>query len=111
MYEIKGGQAREIAYDPAMFDYGKSGLQSAHLPQDLGFAGFQLFITPIASATSSPSSAQAISAQSEEKCSMASRRAAWPSTAACRAARSSRVSPPSGLNGPSPNRTCLRFMP
>lgn len=43
MYEIKDGQARGIAYDPAMFDYGKSGLQSAHLPQDLGFAGFQLF--------------------------------------------------------------------
>lgn len=43
MYEIKDGQAREIAYDPAMFDYGNSGLQSAHLPQDLGFAGFQLF--------------------------------------------------------------------
>ncbi|MBS0330354.1 MAG: glucan biosynthesis protein, partial [Proteobacteria bacterium] len=43
MYEIKDGQAREIAYDPAMFDYGNSGLRSAHLPQDLGFAGFQLF--------------------------------------------------------------------
>lgn len=43
MYEVEDGQAREIAYDPAMFDYGKSGLQGAHLPRDLGFAGFQLF--------------------------------------------------------------------
>src|SRR3569832_1811395 len=43
MYVIKDGQAREIAYDPAKFDYGNSGFQSAHFPQDLGFAGFQLF--------------------------------------------------------------------
>ena len=43
MYEVQDGQAQEIAYDPAMFDYGKSGLRGAHLPQDLGFAGFQLF--------------------------------------------------------------------
>lgn len=43
MFELVNGQAHEIAYDPAMFDYGKSGLQNAHLPADLGFAGFQLF--------------------------------------------------------------------
>ena len=43
MYELDKGQAQEIAYDPAMFDYGKSGLQDASLPRDLGFAGFQLF--------------------------------------------------------------------
>lgn len=43
MYEVKDGQAREIAYDPSMFDYGSSGLQDAHLPRNLGFAGFQLF--------------------------------------------------------------------
>lgn len=43
MYELDNGQAQEIAYDPAMFDYGKSGLNGARLPHDLGFAGFQLF--------------------------------------------------------------------
>lgn len=43
LYEVAGGRAREIAYDPAMFDYGKSGLAGSHLPPDLGFAGFQVF--------------------------------------------------------------------
>src|SRR5581483_2959991 len=43
MYEVIGGQAQELAYDPAMFDYGKSGLAASRLPKDLGFAGFNLF--------------------------------------------------------------------
>ncbi len=34
--------ARELAYDPDMFDYGKSGLKGADLPKDLGFAGFRV---------------------------------------------------------------------
>lgn len=42
MYEVENGQAQEIAYDPSMFDYGKSGLRGETLPPDLGFAGFQL---------------------------------------------------------------------
>jgi periplasmic glucans biosynthesis protein len=42
MYEVVDGQAQALAYDPAMFDYGKSGLQDAHLPRDLGFAGFRV---------------------------------------------------------------------
>lgn len=42
MYEVVDGQAQELAYDPAMFDYGKSGLQDSHLPKDLGFAGFRV---------------------------------------------------------------------
>ncbi|HTJ96049.1 MAG TPA: glucan biosynthesis protein D, partial [Rhodocyclaceae bacterium] len=42
LYELKNGYAQEIAYDPAMFDYGKSGLQGASLPQDLGFAGVRI---------------------------------------------------------------------
>jgi glucans biosynthesis protein len=42
MYEVVDGQAQELAYDPAMFDYGKSGLQGLHLPKDLGFAGFRV---------------------------------------------------------------------
>jgi glucans biosynthesis protein len=42
MYEVVDGQAQELAYDPAMFDYGESGLQGSRLPMDLGFAGFRV---------------------------------------------------------------------
>lgn len=42
LFEVSGGQAREIAYAAAMFDYGRSGLEGAHLPADLGFAGFRI---------------------------------------------------------------------
>jgi glucans biosynthesis protein len=42
MYAVTDGQAREVAYDAAMFDYGKSGLQREHFPADLGFAGFRV---------------------------------------------------------------------
>lgn len=42
LYEVADGQARELAYDPAMFDYGRSGLDGRRLPKDLGFAGFRL---------------------------------------------------------------------
>ncbi|MFT4257397.1 MAG: glucan biosynthesis protein D [Pseudoxanthomonas sp.] len=42
MYDVRNGMAQELAYDPAAFDYGSSGLQHASLPKDLGFAGFRL---------------------------------------------------------------------
>jgi periplasmic glucans biosynthesis protein len=42
LHEIANGMAQELAYDPAMFDYGKSGLNGRRLPRDLGFAGFRL---------------------------------------------------------------------
>ncbi|WP_435870076.1 glucan biosynthesis protein [Eleftheria terrae] len=42
LYEVVEGRARELAYDPAMFDHTKSGVNAASLPQDLGFAGFRL---------------------------------------------------------------------
>ncbi|HXH13259.1 MAG TPA: glucan biosynthesis protein D [Alphaproteobacteria bacterium] len=42
IYEVVDGQAQELAYDAAMFDYGKSGLQAVDLPKDLGFAGFRV---------------------------------------------------------------------
>ena len=42
MYEVVNGQAQEIAYDPAMFDLRKSGINIASLPKDLGFAGFRV---------------------------------------------------------------------
>ncbi|HKY92802.1 MAG TPA: glucan biosynthesis protein D, partial [Nevskiaceae bacterium] len=42
MYEVIGNQAQEIAYDPGMFDYGKTPLAGSHLRNDLGFAGFRV---------------------------------------------------------------------
>lgn len=42
MHDVAGGVAQEVAYDPAMFNYGKSGLDGRKLPADLGFAGFQV---------------------------------------------------------------------
>ncbi len=41
MFEVANNQAQELAYDPAMFDYGKSGVNGARQPKDLGFAGFR----------------------------------------------------------------------
>ncbi|NMM28251.1 MAG: glucan biosynthesis protein D [Glaciimonas sp.] len=42
IFELKNGQAQELAYDPAMFAYGKSGLHGDKMPKDLGFAGFRV---------------------------------------------------------------------
>jgi len=41
MYALEDGQARELAYDRDLFDYGKSGVNARKLPKDLGFAGFR----------------------------------------------------------------------
>ncbi len=40
IHEIVGGNAREIAFDPDDFDYGKTGLDRAQMRR-LGFAGFR----------------------------------------------------------------------
>ena len=42
MHEVASGQAREIAYDRSMFDYGKLRVRGALGPKDLGFAGFRV---------------------------------------------------------------------
>ncbi|MGH8270455.1 MAG: glucan biosynthesis protein, partial [Steroidobacteraceae bacterium] len=42
LYVVENGQAREILFDPTLFDYGRSGLKPADLPKDLGFAGFNV---------------------------------------------------------------------
>lgn len=42
IFELNKGMAQELAYDPAMFDYGKSGVHGATMPKDLGFAGFRI---------------------------------------------------------------------
>ncbi len=42
IFELDKGQARQLAYDPSLFDYGASGVEGRELPADLGFAGFQL---------------------------------------------------------------------
>jgi len=42
IFEVVDGQARELAYNPDMFDHSRSGLARAKLPRDLGFAGLRL---------------------------------------------------------------------
>ncbi|HEY6893204.1 MAG TPA: glucan biosynthesis protein, partial [Rhodanobacteraceae bacterium] len=46
MHEVVDGVAREIAYDPALFDLSGSGLDAGALPRDLGFAGFRINFAP-----------------------------------------------------------------
>jgi glucans biosynthesis protein len=43
IYTVQDGMSQQVAYDPAMFDYGRSGLKPGDAPADLGFAGFNLF--------------------------------------------------------------------
>ena len=46
LYEVIDGQAREILYDPAMFEWDKSGVDPAVMKDRAGFAGFRVqFIT------------------------------------------------------------------
>jgi glucans biosynthesis protein len=46
MYEVIDGQAHEIVYDPAMFEWDKSGVDPALMKDRAGFAGFRVqFIT------------------------------------------------------------------
>jgi glucans biosynthesis protein len=42
LYTVEHGQAQELAYDSAMFDYSRSGVDGRLLPTNLGFAGFRL---------------------------------------------------------------------
>src|SRR5579872_5456352 len=42
MYEVVNGSAREIGFDPGMFDYRHSGLKGADLPASLGFGGLRI---------------------------------------------------------------------
>ncbi|WP_324770487.1 glucan biosynthesis protein D [Pokkaliibacter plantistimulans] len=44
IFEVVNGKAQQLAYDPALFDYGMSGIKGEALPQDLGFAGFRLYL-------------------------------------------------------------------
>jgi glucans biosynthesis protein len=46
LYEVKDGQAREILYDPSMFEFDKAGLDPALMRDHAGFAGFRVqFVT------------------------------------------------------------------
>ncbi len=42
IYTIENGQAQEVSYDPALFDYSRSGVDGHKLAPNLGFAGFRL---------------------------------------------------------------------
>jgi periplasmic glucans biosynthesis protein len=43
MYEVANGAAREITFDPALFDYSRAGIHPSEVPANLGFGGFRLF--------------------------------------------------------------------
>jgi len=46
LFEVLEGQAREIIYDPAMFEWDKSGIDPATMKDHAGFAGFRVqFVT------------------------------------------------------------------
>jgi glucans biosynthesis protein len=42
IYNIENGQSQELSFDPGLFDYSRSGVDSRKLPPTLGFAGFRL---------------------------------------------------------------------
>ncbi|HTT05232.1 MAG TPA: glucan biosynthesis protein D [Steroidobacteraceae bacterium] len=42
LYEVTGGMAQQLAFDPALFDYTRSGVNWRRLSPELGFAGFRL---------------------------------------------------------------------
>lgn len=42
VFEVVNGKATPVLFDPAMFDYGNTGIHPEKLPRDLGFAGFRL---------------------------------------------------------------------
>jgi glucans biosynthesis protein len=43
MYEVANGAAREITFDPALFDYTRAGVRPATVPATTGFAGFRIY--------------------------------------------------------------------
>lgn len=46
IYEVNEGQAREVLYDPSMFEFDKAGIDPAVMRDHAGFAGFRVqFVT------------------------------------------------------------------
>jgi len=42
LYTVESGRAQQLAFDPALFDYSRAGIDARKLPPQLGFAGFRL---------------------------------------------------------------------
>jgi glucans biosynthesis protein len=42
MYVIENGQVQELGFDRNMFDYSRSGLKPAEVPENLGYAGLRV---------------------------------------------------------------------
>jgi glucans biosynthesis protein len=42
IHVVENGQSQELSYDPALFDYSRSGVDARKLAPNLGFAGFRL---------------------------------------------------------------------
>ncbi len=64
MYEVADGQARQLAYDPALFDYGASGVDGRSCRPAWASPAFSWPSTPTGGATSPRFKAPAISAPS-----------------------------------------------
>jgi periplasmic glucans biosynthesis protein len=46
LYEVNNGQAREIIYDPSLFEFDKAGIDPGVMRDNAGFAGFRVqFVT------------------------------------------------------------------
>jgi glucans biosynthesis protein len=43
MYEVNNGAAREISFDPSLYDYTHAGIRPAAVPANIGFGGFRFF--------------------------------------------------------------------
>jgi glucans biosynthesis protein len=43
MYEVNNGAAREISFDPSLYDYTHAGIRPAAVPANIGFGGFRIF--------------------------------------------------------------------
>ena len=43
MYEVADGAAREISFDPTLFDYERAGLRPGEVPAKLGFGGLRIY--------------------------------------------------------------------
>jgi glucans biosynthesis protein len=42
LFEVQDGSAKAIAYDPAAFDFSKSGVDGSQFSPDIGYAGFRV---------------------------------------------------------------------
>ncbi len=92
IHSVQDGKSREIAYDPAMFDYGKARVAPKEVPRDLGLRGSTCFSTPTGPGTASRFRGRPIFEPWMRPSSTECHSAGSPSTAACHIRKSFRTS-------------------